>query len=130
MWLKAKSKNKIGYLPAGTFIRTEKGYFYIFSDTKRMRFINKRVLHSWNPQRIVDTTEANVARYRITSKMKFRSGTLLHNQADGKMYLVSGNKIRHITSPDILDRLGVKYKDFILVSSEEVNLHEKGEDLN
>lgn len=62
--------------------------------------------------------------------MKFRNGSLLYCQADGKMYLVSENKVRHITNPDVLPNIGAKREDAVWVSLEEINLHEKGVPLN
>jgi hypothetical protein len=72
--------------PNGTFVKTEKGFFYIVSPTKRYRFTHTRVLDSWNPQRIVETTEAAVAKYRIASKMKYRNGSLINNLGDGRIW--------------------------------------------
>lgn len=115
--------------PSGSFIRTEKGYFYIVSLSKRYRFVSERVLASWNPQRIIDTTEAAVSKYKISAKMKFRSGSLIHNLADGKIFLIEGSKRRHITSPDALERIGAKMKEVVTVSLDEINLHEEGEPL-
>src|SRR6478752_1305125 len=88
-------------LPVGTFIKTEAGHFYVFSDKHRYRFTTTRVLDSWKPQRVVSCSESDaaVAKLKVFSKMKFRNGSLLYCQADGKMYLVSENKLRHITSP-------------------------------
>lgn len=71
-----------------------------------------------------------MARYVIKAKMKFRDGSLLYSQADGKMYLVSDKKRRHITNPDWLDTLGVKRSDAVWVSIAEINLNEEGEPLN
>lgn len=116
--------------PAGTFVHTERGYFYIFNSTKRYKMLSKRVLESWAPHRVVETTEAAAGRYRVTAKMKFRNGSLLYSQADGRMYLVSENKIRHITNPDVLKRIGAVHSDAVWVSLSEINLHEEGEPLN
>jgi hypothetical protein len=62
--------------------------------------------------------------------MKFRNGSLLYSQASGNMYLVSDNKLRHITNPDWLTYLGARRADAVWVSLAEINLHEKGEPLN
>jgi hypothetical protein len=123
---------QISEYPEGTFIKTEKGYFYVVSDVKRYRFTTSRVLDSWAPQRIIETTENNpaVKRLRIAAKMKFRNGSLLYCQADGKMYLVSNKKVRHIKSPDILTGLSMKRKDAVWVSEDEIKLHEEGEPLS
>jgi len=132
MWNSKRAQNShqsLSEFPQGTFVQTEKGHFYIVSPTKRFIFITQRVLESWSPQRIVQTTEENLSKYRIGAKMKFRAGSLLWCQADAKMYLVSDNKVRHITSPDILTGLGAKHNDATWVSQDEINLHETGEPL-
>jgi hypothetical protein len=129
MWKRSKSQSQLSNFPTGTYVHSEKGYFYIVSPTKRFWFTTNRVLESWAPQRIVETTEQNLVKCRIGAKMKFRDGSLLWCQADGKMYLVSDRKIRHITSPDILSGLGVSHKDAVWVSEDEINLHDLGESL-
>lgn len=126
---KQTQSDKVDY-PTGTFIHTEAGYFYIVSPTTRYRLISKRVLDSWKPHRVVETTEAAVAAFKVYAKMKFRNGSLLYSQASGSMYLVSDNKLRHITNPDWLTRLGARRADAVWVSLNEINLHEKGEPLN
>lgn len=113
--------------PSGVFIHTEKGYFYIVSPDKRFRIITQRVLNSWSPQVVIETTEVAVKKYRIAAKMKFRNGSLLYSQSDGKMYLVSNNKLRHIVNPDVLPRLARTRSEAVWVSQDEINLHEKGE---
>lgn len=121
-------RSPIAY-PPGTFIETEKGFFYITSPSKRLRFSTKRVLDSWNPQHVAKTTETAVRNFRCTAKMRFRNGSLLYSQADGRMYLISDNKRRHITNPDWLEWLGIDRRDAVWVSENEINLHEEGEPL-
>lgn len=116
--------------PAGTFVETEKGFFYIHSGDKRYRLITKRVLDSWNPHRVVKTTEAAVSKYRIAARMRFRNGSLIHNLADGKIYLIEDSKRRHVTSPDALERIGARYDEAITVSDKELKLHSEGAPLD
>lgn len=113
--------------PNGTFIKTDAGYFYIVSQSKRFRIITKRVLDSWSPPRVAITSEAAVSKYRITSKLKFRNGSLIHNLGDGKIYLIVDGERRHVTDPDFLDKIGATWKDVVRVSLNEVNLHPEGE---
>lgn len=115
--------------PSGVFIHTEKGFFFIHGEGKRMRCLTKRVLDSWSPQRVIETSEAAVAKYKITSKIRFRNGSLIYSMADGKMYFISEGKRRHIVSPDAAERLGIRAgrKEAICVSLAEINLHEEGE---
>ena len=117
--------------PSGVFVHTEKGYFYIVGENKRYRCLSKRVLDSWAPQRIIETTETALRHYRTAAKLKFRNGSLIHNIADGKVYLISGGKRRLMTSPEAFARIGAKRnrKYVTSVSLAEINLHEEGEPL-
>lgn len=132
MFRRTKTQTRLRDYPPGTFIKTEKGTFLVTEPTKRFLFSTNRVLDSWAPQQIVETTEDNpaVKKLRISAKMRFRNGSLLYSQADGKMYLISSNKRRHITNPDILTGLGRRRQDAVWVSLDEINLHEEGEPLN
>lgn len=112
--------------PSGVFVHTERGYFFIASTDKRYRCISKRVLDSWAPQRVIETTEAAVAKYKIAAKLRFRNGSLIWSLADGRMYLISDGSRRHIQSPDALARIGGTVKDFMYVSLDEINLHSEG----
>jgi hypothetical protein len=122
--------------PAGTFLKTQKGYFYIVNSSKRYRITSARVLESWRPHRVVATSEAAVANYRIAAKMKFRNGSLIWNLSDGKLYLIENGKRRWVKSPDAFERIGVAFdrnqmpKEAQVVSADEITLHEMGEDLN
>lgn len=127
-----QTTSTLSEIPSGTFIKTEKGHFYVQSNTKRLRFATARCLNSWSPQRVVELSEqdAAVKKLRIVAKMKFRNGSLLYSQSDGKMYLISENKRRHIVNPDWLNHLNVKRADIPWVSLDEINLHEEGEPLS
>ena len=66
---------------------------------------------------------------KLVGKLGFRDGTLIKNISDGKMYLVSQNKRRHIVSPDSFDKYGLDRSKLIEVSDSEINMHDQGEDL-
>lgn len=123
-----------GDLAIGSYIKTERGYFYVHSKTQRFRFITERVLASWSPQRIVEVSESHAAvkRMRVTKKIKFRNGSLIWNISDGKIYLIESGKRRNIVSPEAFLRLGVDYNNLknkvFIVSLAEINMHELGED--
>lgn len=113
--------------PVGTFVKTEKGYFYIKSRTARYRIITKRLLNSWSPHRVVETTEAALARHKVVAKMKFRNGSLLHSFADGKIYLVVDGKRCHVQSADALAMLGAVGENIPSVTPNELQLQPEGE---
>ena len=120
--------------PVGSFIETEKGFYYILKPDKRLKITSERVLSSWYPARVIKTTEAAVSTYKVLAKMKFRDNTLIKNIADGKVYLIESKLRRHIVSPDVFLRIGVNPSEVdkyaILASQEEVDLHEIGDILN
>jgi hypothetical protein len=77
----------------------------------------------------VNATEAALSGIKLVGKLGFRDGTLIKNIADGKLYLISQNKRRHIKSPDIFDRYGLDRSRVVEVSEDETNMHDQGEDL-
>jgi hypothetical protein len=77
----------------------------------------------------VEATETAVAGIKLAGKLGFRDGTLIKNIADGKIYLISQNKKRHIVDPDSFDKFGLDRSKVIEVSAFEVSMHELGENL-
>ena len=123
---------QISAYPPGSFIHTEKGWYYIFNDVKRLPINTRRILDSWNPHRVIETSEDHpaVKRLRVGVPLKFRNGSLLCSQASGRIYLIVQGELRQVTNPDILNALGYQTWDVVTVSLDEINLHEKGNPLN
>lgn len=117
--------------PSGICLKTERGAYYLKADGKRYRIPTQAILDSWSFPFVVDTSEAALANYPVAvSKMGFREGTLLNNIADGRLYLVSAFKIRHITDPAVLNRLGVTREDAMIVSDAEIKMMKVGEEIH
>lgn len=114
--------------PFMTFVITEKG-MYLLKEKTRVLIMTERILKSWSI-RLVPTTEAAVKHYPCTGKLGFRDGTLINNMGDGKIYLVSQNKRRQVTSPDAFEKYGLDKSTMIWVSAEEAKLQPLGEVLN
>jgi len=74
-------------------------------------------------------TENALSGFKIAGKLGFRDGTLIKNIADGKIYLLSQNKLRHITDPDLFSKYGLDRSSVIEVAEYEINSHEIGENL-
>jgi len=113
--------------PSGLAVKTEKATYWI-KDGKRFRLISDRAAKSW-AFTTVNATEAALVGMKIAGALGFRDGTLIKNIADGKMYLVSQNKKRHIVSPDVFNKFGLNRGKIIEVSAAEIAAHELGEDL-
>lgn len=123
--LKPKKPNKNIYtpiVPSGLIAHTEKGYFYI-KGKKRFKFVSDRARNSWALP-IVETKEPMMSSYVISGMLGFRDGTLVKDISDGKIYLISDSKRRHITDPDALIWIDA---EIITVGQKELSVHQEGE---
>jgi hypothetical protein len=77
----------------------------------------------------VNATEAALTGFKLAGKLGFRDGALIKNIANGKIYLVSQNKLRHIVDPDSFIRYGLNRSSVIEVSEAEVLAHDLGENI-
>lgn len=114
-------------LPSGLAVKTETGTYWI-KDSKRFKLISDRAAKSWAFTTVLATEQA-IASMKIVGKLGFRDGTLIKNISDGKMYLVSQNKRRHIIDPDSFLKYGLDRSKVVEVSESEINMHDLGENL-
>jgi len=113
--------------PSGIAVKTDKDTYWI-KDGKRYRLISDRAAQSWCFTTVL-ATEAALTGIKLVGKLGFRDGSLIKNLADGKMYLVSQNKLRHIVDPDSFNRYGLDRSKMIEVSEKEISAHDLGENL-
>lgn len=113
--------------PSGIAVKTDKAIYWI-KDGKRFKLISDRAAKSWMFTTVV-ATESALSGMKLAGKLGFRDGTLIKNIADGKLYLISQNKKRHIVDPDIFDKYGLDRSQVIEVSAFETSMHELGEEL-
>ena len=113
--------------PSGIAVKTDKDTYWI-KDGKRYRLISDRAAKSWSFT-TVNATEAALAGFKVAGKLGFREGALIKNIADGKIYLVSQNKLRHIVDPDSFTKYGLDRSKMIEVSEAEVSAHDLGENI-
>ena len=113
--------------PSGLAVKTDKDTYWI-KDGKRYKLISDRAAKSWSFT-TVNATEAALTGFKVAGKLGFRDGSLIKNISDGKMYLVSQNKLRHIVDPDSFIRYGLNRSDIIEVSGAEILAHDLGESI-
>lgn len=113
--------------PTGIAVKTDKATYWI-KDGKRFKLISDRAEASWSFP-TVNATENAVSGMKLVGKLGFRDGTLIKNIADGKLYLISQNKRRHIIDPDTFNKYGLDRSKVIEVSDNEANMHDLGESL-
>lgn len=114
--------------PYGMAVQTEEGVYFLKEKTK-FKLYSQRCADSWRFP-ILPGSKESVSKYIYGGYMGFRDGSLIKNIANGKIYLVSQQKRRHITSPDVFGRYGFDRNLIIEVSETETNLHEEGEPLS
>jgi hypothetical protein len=113
--------------PSGIAVKTDKATYWI-KDGKRFKIISDRAEKSWSFTTVMATENA-LSLIKVAGKLGFRDGTLIKNIADGKLYLISQNKRRHIVSPDSFIKYGLDRSKAIEVSEIETNMHGLGETL-
>jgi hypothetical protein len=114
-------------IPSGLAVKTDSGIYWI-KDNKRFKLISDRAAKSWSFT-TVEATDQAVTAMKVVGKLGFRDGTLIKNIADGKIYLISQNKRRHITDPDSFIKFGLNRSKVVEVSESETNMHDLGENL-
>jgi hypothetical protein len=113
--------------PSGIAVKTDKATYWI-KDSKRYKLISDRAAESWLFT-TVNATETAVSGIKLVGKLGFRDGTLIKNISDGKLYLISQNKRRHIVDPDVFNKYGLDRSKLIEVSDLEAAMHDLGDDL-
>jgi len=113
--------------PSGIAVKTDKDTYWI-KDGKRYRLISSRAADSWSFTTVL-ATEAALVGIKVAGKLGFRDGSLIKSLADGKMYLVSQNRLRHIVSPDSFGLYGLDRSKVVEVSDKEIAAHDLGENL-
>ena len=111
--------------PSGIAVKTDKATYWI-KDGKRYKLISDRASKSWSFA-TANATEEALSLIKIAGKLGFRDGSLIKNIADGKIYLISQNKKRHIVDPDSFTKYGLDRSKIIEVSEAESNAHDLGE---
>jgi hypothetical protein len=111
-------------VPSGLIAHTSSGYFYIKGD-KKFKFVSDRAMESWSLP-IVETVDQMLSNLKPAGVLGFRDGSLIQDISDGKIYLVSDSKRRHITDADVLEWLNA---DIITAGQKEIFVHAEGEKL-
>lgn len=133
-WFQSKPQRSVNVpqkpldYPSDVVVETENGWFFIRGKSK-FKINSERVLASWKVDVLPGST-ASVSKFKTAGVLGFRNGTLVRNIADGRYYLISENKRRHIVTPDVFEVYGFDYDRVIFVSQDEIDIHEEGEVLS
>jgi hypothetical protein len=122
---KQTNKTYTPVVPSGLIASTEKGYYYV-KGNKRFKFVSDRAMNSWNLP-IVYTKELMMTNHIVSGVVGFRDGALVQDISDGKIYLISDNKRRHVVEPDVLEWINVP---IIKAGQKEIFVHSEGDKLD
>jgi len=111
-------------VPSGLIAHTESGYFYIKSG-KKFKFVSDRARETWKLP-IVETKDYVMSDYKSGGILGFRDGTLVQDISDGKIYLISDSKRRHVVDPDVIEWVG---GTVVKIGQKEIFVHAEGEKL-
>ena len=112
-------------VPSGLIAHTEKGYYYV-KGKKRFKFVSERAMVTWGLP-VITTLEEKLAGITIFGVLGLRDGTLAKDISDGKIYLISDSKRRHVTNPDVLLWMN---SSIIEVSQKDISVHVEGDPIN
>lgn len=116
--------------PSDTVVECSSGVYLVKGD-KKLKFYSKRTLESWNfSVSPIPVHDSAIEYLKYGGIIGFRNGSLLESMADGKMYLISDNKRRHITNPDWFEEYGFAGLPILTVSTSELEIHEEGKPLD
>jgi hypothetical protein len=117
-----KETKAASFVPSG-LIGLNAGSFYYIKGNKRFKFVSERAMKSWClPVLKIDAAFLN--RLMSGGTLGFRDGSLVQDISDGKIYLISDSKRRHILNPDVLEWFEA---DMIKASQKEILIHTEGE---
>ena len=112
-------------VPSGLIAHTEKGYFYI-KGKKRFKFISERAMATWALP-VIKTKEEKLTGFALMGTLGLRDGTVAKDISDGKIYLISDAKRRHVVNPDVLEWINATIID---VGQKEILVHSEGDPLD
>lgn len=113
--------------PAGMIVAANSGTYFV-AKAGLYRLPTERVIQSWSLP-VVKTSDAAIAHMQVLGVKGFRDYTLIQDRSNGRLYLVSGSRLRQIKERAIMDRYGLLWKNVVQVSPDEVALHNIGDDL-
>jgi len=108
IWLDYWGKN----YPDGSLLKA-----YDSSGVWLVQYGVRRLITSWgvlvsrfDPKKIITVSQTDLEKYEVGPSIKFHNYSLLA-AADGKIYLLVNDELRHIASPEVFRKIGFNYEE-------------------
>ncbi|MFA6437613.1 MAG: SpoIID/LytB domain-containing protein [Candidatus Paceibacterota bacterium] len=130
----AIQNNQLNYFPIankpiiskGTLFKLrEKDNPYLLKDGFCYEIFSSKIFKEWGfkEENISYADIRNVGNCDFGFYLSYKPGSLIGGDVDGRVYLVNqNNTISHITSPQIFNKLGFKWKNIIQIPEREISM--------
>lgn len=118
--------------PTGVLLQSkENGGVSYVENGVRHAIVSKEILRNKFPtKRPVIVEQATISEYELGDPVLFKDGELVSSPGSNGVYYISNGQRRGVASPEVLESLGLKWKNVIKTTDRAIFLHPEGEKLD
>lgn len=123
--------SSIKIYPNGTLVKGHtRGRIYLIEEKKRRPIFSEALfrLRGYDWKNAIPLSDRQLASYPLGNPLTYPDGTVIQGEGP-EVYLVEGDKIRHITSAALFLSKGYSWGNIVKVSNEELLAHALGKNL-
>jgi hypothetical protein len=115
-------------LPDGMVVRgTASSAVYWITGAQRRHVPSRNVLTTWfAPEEVARVNDVKISSHGLGPTLGFREGTLVKASGDSRVWVIAGERRRHITSAATLSALGFRRDNIRTATITELNRHAEG----
>ena len=117
--------------PTGALLQNNQtgGVYYVENGIKQPIFSRELMEANFRGKVLTQVSPEILDEFRLGSPVKFKDGELIQAKGESKVYVIANGQRRWLKTEEAFDSLGYKWDNIIVTSSQAVNLHPLGEDL-
>ncbi|MBI5037993.1 MAG: hypothetical protein HZC01_04825 [Candidatus Kerfeldbacteria bacterium] len=131
-YTRGQNINMQSIYPTGVLLQSkESGGITYVENGIRHAIVSREILQNRFPtRRPVIVEEATIREYAAGDPILFKDGELVTSPGSNGVYYISNGQRRGIASPEVMETLGLKWKNLIRTTDKSVFLHPEGPKLN